>query len=71
MQASHVKEQEKIEKDRELLVNLCNKLLKQLYECKGQVRIAEKFINDLKATGEESVEDLIDQLTKYCKSLTI
>lgn len=46
---------------------LCNGLLEELFECKAKVRIAEKFINDLKATGQGSVEDLVEQLAEYCK----
>ena len=40
-----------IEEDRAALVAICNGLLEELFECKGKVWIAEKFINDLKASG--------------------
>ena len=66
-QKSLTEEQAQIEEDRDALVALCNGLLEDLFECKKKVRIAEKFINDLKASGQDSVEDLVEQLADYCK----
>lgn len=46
-------------KDKKWLIKFCNQLKEELAWCKDRVKTAEKIMNDLKATGQESVESLI------------
>lgn len=46
-------------KDKKWLIEFCNKLKEELAWCKDRVKVAEKIMYDLKATGQESVESLI------------
>jgi hypothetical protein len=48
-----------LNKDKQWLIKFCNQLKEELGWCKDRVRVAEKIMHDLKATGQESVESLI------------
>lgn len=54
-----------LHKDKQWLIDLCNRLKEELAFCKSRVKIAEKIMNDLKATGQESVEALIKTIDNF------
>lgn len=54
-----------LHKDKQWLIELCNKLKEELAWCKSRVKIAEKIMHDLRATGQESVEALIRTIDNF------
>lgn len=53
------------EKNLRGLINYAKKLTKELEEFKGKVRMAERIITDLRNTGNESLDSLINMLNGY------
>jgi hypothetical protein len=54
-----------LHKDKKWLIEFCNKLKEELGWCKDRVRIAEKIMFDLQATGQKSVESLIKTIDNF------
>ena len=52
-------------KDKKWLIEFCNQLKEELAWCKDRVKVAEKIMHDLKATGQESVESLIRTIDAF------
>ena len=51
------------EKNIKGLVRYAKKITQELEEYKGKVEMAERIINDLKNTGNESLESLVNMLS--------